>query len=354
MSGLHGVSPAHLAEIQEATRSIGRLTEATSPVLDGLSGLAEATSPVLDGLSGLAEATSPVLDGLSGLAEATSPLFAEATSPLFAEATSPLFAEATSPLFAEATSPLFAEATSPLFAEATSPLFAEATSPLFAEATSPLFAEATSPLFAKATSPLFAEATSPLFAEATFPMVDGLSGWAETTFPMVDGLSGLAETTFPMVDSFSLLAKENAQTNRVRSTEAQSEPSHPEASILSELEVAREEEPWHLSFRRPRNVAETAKSWVVGLASRKRVRRPVASGLCGVAEFFCSRKSFEQIYEPLITDIRVEHSEALASGRTIKAQWISVRGYATFVEAFLAHTAGWSVHLVVRAWRIFM
>ena len=185
-------------------------------------------------------------------------------------------------------------------------------------------------------------------------MVDGLRGFAETTFPMVDGLSGLAETTFPMVDSFSLLAKENAQTNRVRSTEAQSEPSHPEASILSELEVAREEEPWHLSFRRPRNVAETAKSWVVGLASRKRVRRPVASGLCGVAEFFCSRKSFEQIYEPLITDIRVEHSEALASGRTVKAQWISVRGYATFVEAFLAHTAGWSVHLVVRAWRIFM
>ena len=74
MSGLHGVSPAHLAEIQEATRSIGRLTEATSPVLDGLSGFAETTFPMVDGLRGFAEATSPVLDGLRGLAETTSPL----------------------------------------------------------------------------------------------------------------------------------------------------------------------------------------------------------------------------------------------------------------------------------------
>ena len=105
--------------------------------------------------------------------------------------------------------------------------------------------------------------------------------------------------------------------------------------------------------RRLRIVGQTATNWLGRLASRRKVRPPVGSSLRGVAEFVFSKKSFEQIYDPLISDLRIEYCEALAENRRGKARWVRARGYGSFLAAVLAHVATSGGHLVVRVWRIF-
>ena len=105
--------------------------------------------------------------------------------------------------------------------------------------------------------------------------------------------------------------------------------------------------------RRLREFGQTATNWLVRLASRQKIRRPVGSLLRGVAEFVCSKKSYEQIYDPLISDLRFEYCEALAANRRGKARWVRARGYGSFLAAVLAHVAVSGGHLVVRVWRIF-
>ena len=108
-----------------------------------------------------------------------------------------------------------------------------------------------------------------------------------------------------------------------------------------------------LRGRRLGEFGQTATNWLVRLASRRKVRRPVGSSLHGVAEFAFSKKSYEQIYDPLISDLRFEYCEALAANRRGKARWVRARGYWSFLTAVLAHVAALGGHLVVRVWRIF-
>ena len=85
---------------------------------------------------------------------------------------------------------------------------------------------------------------------------------------------------------------------------------------VTEAEVTREKARGRdLRGRRLRKVGQTATNWLLRLASRRKVRRPVGSSLRGVAEFVFSKKSYEQIYDPLTSDLRVEYFEALASNR---------------------------------------
>ena len=105
--------------------------------------------------------------------------------------------------------------------------------------------------------------------------------------------------------------------------------------------------------QRLRKVGQTATNRLVRLTSRRKIRRPVGSSLRRVAEFVFSKKSYEQIYDPLINDLRFEHCEALAANRRGKAGWVRVRGYGSFLTAALAHFAGSGGHLVVRVWRLF-
>ena len=119
-------------------------------------------------------------------------------------------------------------------------------------------------------------------------------------------------------------------------------------------EVTRDEaQERDLRGRRLRKVGQTATNWLGRLASRRKVRRPVGSSLRGVAEFLFSKKSYEQIYDPLISDLRVEYCEALASNRRWKARWVRARGYGSFLTAGLAHAAASGGHHVVRVCRIF-
>ncbi|WP_423925793.1 hypothetical protein [Candidatus Palauibacter sp.] len=126
------------------------------------------------------------------------------------------------------------------------------------------------------------------------------------------------------------------------------------ATHVTEVEVTREKAQGRdLRGRRLRKVGQTVRNRLVRLASRRKVQRPVGSSLRGVAEFVFSKKSYEQIYDPLISDLRFEYFEALASNRRWKARWVRARGYGSFLTAVLAHVAASGGHLVFRVWRIF-
>ena len=126
------------------------------------------------------------------------------------------------------------------------------------------------------------------------------------------------------------------------------------ATHVTEVEVTREKaQGGDLRGRRLGEFGQSATNWLVRLASRRKVRRPVGSSLRGVAEFVFSKKSCEQIFDPLISDLRFEYCEALAASRRGKARWVRARGYGSFLAAVLAHVAASGGHLVVRVWRIF-
>ena len=107
-----------------------------------------------------------------------------------------------------------------------------------------------------------------------------------------------------------------------------------------------------LRRRRLRKLGQAATNRLARLASRRKVRRPAGSSLRSIAEFVVSKKSYEQIYDPLISDLRLEYYEALAANRRWKARWVRARGCGSFLTAGLAHAAAWGGHLVVRVCRI--
>ena len=105
--------------------------------------------------------------------------------------------------------------------------------------------------------------------------------------------------------------------------------------------------------RRLRRVGQTATNWLGRLTSRRKVRPPVGSSLRGFAEFVCSKKSYEQIYDPLLSDLHIEYCEALAANRRWKARWVWARGHLSFLTAASAHAAASGGRRVVWVWRIF-
>ena len=109
----------------------------------------------------------------------------------------------------------------------------------------------------------------------------------------------------------------------------------------------------YLWGRRLREFGQAATSRLARLASRRKVRRPVGSSLRGVAEFVVSKKSYEQIYDPLLSDLHIEHCEALAANRRWKARWVWVRGHLSFWTAASDHAAASVGRRVARVWRIF-
>ena len=163
--------------------------------------------------------------------------------------------------------------------------------------------------------------------------------------PMLEGFRRTQE----VLDNSSLalhrvirqVAKANALDFRV---------GHAGERLVAHVEKARGPD---LRGRRLREFGQTATNWLVRLASRRKIRRPVGSSLRGVAEFVFSKKSYEQIYDPLISDLRFEYCEALAANRRGKASWVRARGYGNFLAAVLAHVAASGGHLVVRVWLIF-
>ena len=63
------------------------------------------------------------------------------------------------------------------------------------------------------------------------------------------------------------------------------------------------------------------------------ISRPPGSLLAAFADFFCSRKTQNEITSQVIADMQFEYNEALFSGKKRKAAWIHVRGCCSFFMA---------------------
>lgn len=68
-----------------------------------------------------------------------------------------------------------------------------------------------------------------------------------------------------------------------------------------------------------------------------RLSRPPGSFLLSVSDFFCSKKTREEVAEQVIADMRIEYNEALSERRTIKARWIRLRYCWSFCYAVGLH-----------------
>jgi hypothetical protein len=88
------------------------------------------------------------------------------------------------------------------------------------------------------------------------------------------------------------------------------------------------------------------------LAARQRDARitpPPGQVLRRLAEFFCSKKSRQQVFEPLLTDMASEHCDALAAGRPWKARWMVMLYTFAFWRAVGLHAA---VRLIASIWKV--
>jgi len=83
----------------------------------------------------------------------------------------------------------------------------------------------------------------------------------------------------------------------------------------------------------------------------RHLERPPGFGLRYFAEFLCSCRTYEVVFEPPLRDMYDEYCDALREGRCWKAQWVRVRGYWSFWAAFLAQTPIFLVKKVYQIWR---
>ena len=58
---------------------------------------------------------------------------------------------------------------------------------------------------------------------------------------------------------------------------------------------------------------------------RNRLAKPPGFRVLTVAEFFCSPKTIDQVFEPLVSDWQEEYFAALNENRWFKARWVSIR-----------------------------
>ena len=66
------------------------------------------------------------------------------------------------------------------------------------------------------------------------------------------------------------------------------------------------------------------------------------------AEFTATRRYYEEVLEPTLSDMQVECFEALAARRPYKARWVQVRGYAIFWLTLLRGVPRWLVSFFLR------
>jgi hypothetical protein len=80
----------------------------------------------------------------------------------------------------------------------------------------------------------------------------------------------------------------------------------------------------------------------------KGISRPPGSTLSSMAEFVFSKKTFEHVVTPIISDLQVEYCDALAANRKIKARWVRLRGYWSLFKALGLYSI---LKMFVDAWR---
>jgi hypothetical protein len=63
------------------------------------------------------------------------------------------------------------------------------------------------------------------------------------------------------------------------------------------------------------------------------ISRPPGSFLVALADFFCSKKTQNEITNQIIADMQFEYNEALFAGKKRRAAWIHLRGCCSFLMA---------------------
>jgi hypothetical protein len=64
-----------------------------------------------------------------------------------------------------------------------------------------------------------------------------------------------------------------------------------------------------------------------------KISRPPGARLWAIAEFFCTRKTYRNTFEPLLCDLRIEYHDALIANRKWKARWTRVLYFCAFWKA---------------------
>jgi len=70
-------------------------------------------------------------------------------------------------------------------------------------------------------------------------------------------------------------------------------------------------------------------------------------------DFLFSKKSVDQIFQPIIADMQLEYFDALSEDRMWKARWVAARGYGTFWYALVLHTLGSLARLAIPTLKFF-
>lgn len=86
-------------------------------------------------------------------------------------------------------------------------------------------------------------------------------------------------------------------------------------------------------------------------SEQPRFSRPTGWKLRRFADFCFSKKTFTQVLEPILSDMQLEHIEALAAGRPWKARMVLVRGYYSFWSAVVAQLPLSLVRQVYEIWK---
>jgi hypothetical protein len=107
-----------------------------------------------------------------------------------------------------------------------------------------------------------------------------------------------------------------------------------------------------LSFRRKPNRKKLV-DLVVNLrrGHERSISRPPGSFLVTAARLVYSRRTYTTVFEPNISDMRIEYFEALAENHRGQARWIEIRGHLIFV-AMLAHATASCGKVVSKIWKV--
>jgi hypothetical protein len=102
----------------------------------------------------------------------------------------------------------------------------------------------------------------------------------------------------------------------------------------------------------PRWNRETSTEWVL---ARLRGLDATIHGAPGwrlyrVANWVYSRRTFDEVFVPVLSDMQVEYFDALANGQRGKAAWVRVRGYWRFASHVVAQAPVSFVRVVSRWW----
>jgi hypothetical protein len=83
-------------------------------------------------------------------------------------------------------------------------------------------------------------------------------------------------------------------------------------------------------------VADLVRVLVGAVASNRtpKLALPPGTRLNAVAEFLFSKKTYERVFQPTISDLQDEYIAALALDRSWKARWVWIRGHLAFWKAF--------------------